>query len=47
MNPFAYIGHAVMTVLAHIGRLASFTGRSVAAIFAPPVYGGPPFFVIG
>jgi phospholipid/cholesterol/gamma-HCH transport system permease protein len=40
MNPFAYIGHAVTTVLAHIGKLASFTGRSVAAIFSPPVYGG-------
>src|ERR1700761_6545147 len=40
MNPFAAIGHAVLTVLAHIGRLARFTGRSVAAIFRPPLYGG-------
>jgi phospholipid/cholesterol/gamma-HCH transport system permease protein len=39
MNIFASIGRAVLTVLAHIGRLAIFTGRSVAAIFAPPVYG--------
>jgi phospholipid/cholesterol/gamma-HCH transport system permease protein len=39
MNIFAPIGAAVMTVLAHIGRLALFTGRSVAAIFSPPVYG--------
>ncbi|HWA70475.1 MAG TPA: ABC transporter permease [Rhizomicrobium sp.] len=39
MNVFAAIGRAVLTLLAEIGRLASFTGRSVAAIFSPPVYG--------
>ena len=39
MNIFASIGRAVLTVLAHIGRLAIFTGRAVAAIFSPPIYG--------
>jgi phospholipid/cholesterol/gamma-HCH transport system permease protein len=39
MNIFAPIGRAVMTVLAHIGRLASFTARALAGIVSPPVYG--------
>jgi len=39
MNIFASIGSATLTVLAHIGRLASFTGRSVSAVFRPPLYG--------
>jgi phospholipid/cholesterol/gamma-HCH transport system permease protein len=38
MNPFAAIGRATLTVLAHIGRLAQFTGQAVAAIVAPPIY---------
>ena len=38
MNFFATIGGAVMAVLAHIGRLALFTGRSLAALFSPPLY---------
>lgn len=40
MNVFAAIGRAVITMLAHIGRLATFTARSVAAIIRPPIYGG-------
>ena len=35
MNIFATIGRAVMTVLAHIGRLALFTGRALAALCQP------------
>jgi phospholipid/cholesterol/gamma-HCH transport system permease protein len=38
MNIFASIGRPVMTVLAHTGRLALFTGRALAALFSPPVY---------
>jgi phospholipid/cholesterol/gamma-HCH transport system permease protein len=38
MNFFANIGRAVMAVLAHIGGLAVFTGRSLAALFSPPIY---------
>jgi len=38
MNPFASIGRAVITVLAHIGRLAVFTGRALAGVVSPPVY---------
>jgi phospholipid/cholesterol/gamma-HCH transport system permease protein len=38
MNIFARIGHAVITVLAHIGRLAQFTGRALAAMVSPPIY---------
>ena len=38
MNIFARIGHAVITVLAHIGRLALFTGRALAAMVSPPIY---------
>src|SRR6195952_1107495 len=39
MNFFDPVGRAVTTVLAHIGKLATFTGRSVAAVFSPPLYG--------
>ena len=38
MNLLATIGRAVMTVLAHIGRLSSFTAQALAAIVAPPIY---------
>ena len=38
MNIFASIGRAVITVLAHIGRLAQFTGRALAAVVSPPIY---------
>jgi len=38
MNPFASIGRAVLTVLAHIGRLALFTARALAGIVSPPIY---------
>ena len=38
MNIFARIGRAVMTVLAHIGALALFTGKALAAIVSPPIY---------
>ena len=38
MNFFASIGRAVMAVLAHIGALAVFTGRALAALFSPPIY---------
>ncbi|HET7086368.1 MAG TPA: ABC transporter permease [Rhizomicrobium sp.] len=38
MNPFANIGRATLTVLAHIGRLALFGGQALAAMASPPVY---------
>ena len=38
MNPFASIGRATLTVLAHIGRLAVFTGQALAAMVSPPIY---------
>ena len=38
MNIFARIGRAVMTVLAHIGALALFTGKALAGIVSPPIY---------
>src|SRR5476649_185691 len=38
MNFFASIGRAVMTALAHIGRLALFTARALAALVSPPIY---------
>ncbi len=38
MNFFASIGRAAMAVLAHIGALAVFTGRALAALFSPPIY---------
>jgi phospholipid/cholesterol/gamma-HCH transport system permease protein len=39
MNPLSYIGRAVLSLLAEIGKLASFTGRSLAALASPPFYG--------
>ncbi|HEY4078010.1 MAG TPA: ABC transporter permease [Rhizomicrobium sp.] len=38
MNFFAVIGRATMTMLAHIGRLAIFTGQTLAGIVSPPIY---------
>jgi phospholipid/cholesterol/gamma-HCH transport system permease protein len=38
MNFFASIGRATLTVLAHIGHLAQFTGQALAAMVSPPVY---------
>src|ERR1041384_1006680 len=38
MNPFANIGRATMTVLAHIGRLGLFTGQALAGMVSPPIY---------
>src|SRR5438445_12618747 len=38
MNPFANIGRATLTVLAHIGRLAQFTGQALAGLVTPPIY---------
>ena len=38
MNPLASIGRAVIMVLAHIGRLAQFTGRALAGVVSPPIY---------
>jgi len=38
MNLFASIGRATMTVLAHIGRLAQFTGQALAGVVSPPIY---------
>jgi phospholipid/cholesterol/gamma-HCH transport system permease protein len=38
MNPFANIGRATLTVLAHIGRLAQFTGQALAGVVSPPIY---------
>ena len=38
MNFFASIGRAVMTALEHIGRLALFTARALAALVSPPIY---------
>jgi phospholipid/cholesterol/gamma-HCH transport system permease protein len=35
----AGIGRAAMTLLAEIGRLAAFTGRALAGIVSPPIYG--------
>jgi phospholipid/cholesterol/gamma-HCH transport system permease protein len=39
MNVVAGVGRAVLALLAEIGQLASFTGRSLAGIVHPPVYG--------
>ena len=39
MNIFASIGRTVLTLLAQIGRVARFTGETLAAIFSPPFYG--------
>ncbi|HVV27267.1 MAG TPA: ABC transporter permease [Rhizomicrobium sp.] len=38
MNIFARIGRATMTLLAHIGRLATFMGKALAALVSPPIY---------
>jgi len=38
MNPFASIGGATLAVLAHIGRLAQFTGQALAGVVSPPIY---------
>ena len=38
MNPFANIGRATLTVLAHIGRLALFAGQALAGMVSPPIY---------
>jgi phospholipid/cholesterol/gamma-HCH transport system permease protein len=38
MNFFASIGRATLMVLAHIGRLAMFAGRALAALVSPPIY---------
>jgi len=38
MNFFANIGRATLTVLAHIGRLAVFTGQALAGLVSPPIY---------
>src|ERR1700744_825754 len=39
MNIVAGIGRAVRALLADIGRLADFTGRSLASLVSPPIYG--------
>lgn len=39
MNIFTLTGRAVLGLFAAIGRLALFTGRALAALFSPPVYG--------
>ncbi|HEX3754420.1 MAG TPA: ABC transporter permease [Rhizomicrobium sp.] len=39
MNFLAGIGRATLTLLAQIGRLTQFTGRTLAAIVSPPFYG--------
>jgi len=38
MNPFANIGRATLTVLAHIGRLTQFTGQALWGVVSPPIY---------
>ncbi len=40
INPFAPIGRGTISLLAEIGRFSAFTGRSIAACFAPPVFVG-------
>jgi phospholipid/cholesterol/gamma-HCH transport system permease protein len=39
MNMLAGIGRAVLSLLADIGRLAGFTGRALASLISPPIYG--------
>ena len=39
MNILAGIGRAFLTLLADIGRLADFTGRTLASLVSPPIYG--------
>src|SRR6202161_4501006 len=38
MNFFASIGRAVITVLAHIARVAQFPARALAGVVSPPIY---------
>src|ERR1700757_1761966 len=38
MKFLASMGRATMALLAHIGRLALFTGRALAALVSPPIY---------
>src|SRR6266704_6530497 len=38
MNILAGIGRAVLGLLAEIGRLTAFTGRTLAACVSPPIY---------
>ena len=38
MNFFASIGRATLSVLDHIGQLALFTGKALAAMVSPPIY---------
>ena len=38
MNFFASIGRATLSVLAHIGSLATFTGQALAGVVSPPIY---------
>ena len=38
MKFLASIGRATMAMLAHIGALALFTGRALAALVSPPIY---------
>src|SRR5580658_4036148 len=39
MNIVAGVGRAVLALLADIGRLADFTGRTLASLVSPPIYG--------
>jgi phospholipid/cholesterol/gamma-HCH transport system permease protein len=38
MQLLAAIGRAFLTLLAHIGKLAIFTGRTLASLVSPPIY---------
>jgi phospholipid/cholesterol/gamma-HCH transport system permease protein len=40
MNVFAAIGRVILTLLAHIGRLTTFTLDSVTSLVRPPIYWG-------
>jgi phospholipid/cholesterol/gamma-HCH transport system permease protein len=39
MSLVAAIGRAALALLAALGRLANFTGRSLASLVSPPIYG--------
>src|SRR3984957_804342 len=39
MHILAGIGRAVLSLLADIGRRAGFTGRALASLVSPPIYG--------
>jgi len=39
MNIVAAVGRAVLALLADFGRVADFTGRSLASLVSPPIYG--------